>query len=125
MNWKEVLRITGLPVLFASLCCLAPLVLVLIGLSTVSFAASLSNVLYGSYKWVFRGFGLLLLAVSLFFYFRQKGICTIDEAKRQRKRIINTILISLIVAVIGYVIWLYVIVEYAGVLLGLWENPFS
>jgi len=125
MNWKDLLKITGLPVLFASLCCLAPIILVLFGLSTVAFAASLADVFYGTYKWVFRGVGLLLLIGSLIIYFRKKGICTIDEAQKQRKKIINTILIVLIVAVVGYVFWLYVIVEYIGVLLGLWENPFS
>lgn len=124
MNWKDLLKITGIPVLFASLCCLAPIILVLFGLSTVAFAASLSNVLYGQYNWVFRGIGLVLLAISLFIYFRSKGICTIDQAKKQRIKIVNTILIVLIVAVIGYIIWLYLIIEYAGILLGLWENPF-
>jgi len=124
MNIKEILKITGLPVIFASLCCLAPLVLVLFGLSTVAFAASLSDTFYGTYKWAFRGLGLLLLAISLFIYFRKKGICTIDEAKRQRQKIINTVVITLIVAIILYVIWLYVIVEYIGILAGVWESPF-
>ena len=121
MNWKEILKITGLPVVFASLCCLTPIILVLLGLSTVAFAASLSDVLYGSYKWVFRGVGLLLLTVSLIIYFRSKGVCSIDEAKRQRKRIINTVLIVLIAAVVGYAIFLYVIVELVGILLGIWD----
>lgn len=124
MNWKDLLKITGIPVLFASLCCVAPIILVLFGLSTVSFAASLSNVFYGTYKWVFRIAGLFLLTVSLFIYFRSKGICTINQVKRKRKQIINTILIALAVAVIGYIIWLYVFVEIVGILLGLWENPF-
>ncbi len=124
VNWKDIFKITGIPVLLASLCCLVPIVLVLFGLSTVAFAASLSNTLYGTYKWVFRGMGLLLLSISLFIYFRNRGICTIDQAKRQRKKIINTVLISLIVAVLAYIFWLYVIVEYVGVFLGLWENPF-
>jgi hypothetical protein len=92
----------------------------LFGLSGVAFAASLSDTLYGTYKWAFRGFGLLLLAGSLFFYFRQKGICTLDQAKRERKKIINTILLVLVVAVFGYIIWLYVILEIIGKLLGIW-----
>ena len=124
MNWRDILKITGLPVLFASLCCLTPIILVLFGFSTVAFAASLSNTLYGTYKWVFRGVGILLLIVSLIVYFRKRGICTIDEAQKQRKKIINTILLTFIFAVIAYVFWLYVIVEYVGIFLGLWENPF-
>lgn len=34
----DVLKISSLPVVFASLCCLSPVLLVLLGLSTVSFA---------------------------------------------------------------------------------------
>ena len=125
MNWRDLFKITGIPVLFASLCCLVPIILVLLGLSTVAFAASLTNVLYGQYKWAFRALGLFLLAISLFIYFRKRGICTIDQVKKKKRQIINTILIVLIVAVIAYIIWLYVIVEYIGILLDIWENPFS
>ena len=124
VNWKDLFKFTSIPVLFASLCCLAPIILVLFGLSTVAFAASLSETFYGSYKWAFRGVGLLFLALSLFIYFRKKGICTIDQAKKQRKQIINTILLAFIFSVIGYIFWLYFIVEYLGVFLGLWESPF-
>ena len=124
VNWKDLFKLTSIPVLFASLCCLAPIILVLFGLSTVAFAASLSETFYGSYKWAFRGVGLLFLALSLFIYFRKKGICTIDQAKKQRKQIINTILLAFIFSVIGYIFWLYFIVEYLGVFLGLWESPF-
>ena len=124
MNWKDLFKITGIPVLFASLCCLAPIILVLFGLSTVAFAASLSDILYGQHKWAFRIVGLSLLTISLFIYFRKKGICTIDQAKKQRKKIINIIFLTFIFAVIAYIFWLYVIIEYVGVFLGLWENPF-
>ena len=103
MNWKGILKITGIPVVFASLCCLIPVILVLLGLSTVAFAASLSDFLYGQHKWAFRIIGLILLAFSLLIYFRSKGICTINEAKRQGNKIINVVLISVIAAIIGYI----------------------
>jgi len=80
---KDMFKITGIPVVFASLCCLAPLVLVLLGVSTVAFGASLTDNLYGNYRWAFRGLGVLTLAASLFIYFRSKGICTIDQVKRR------------------------------------------
>ncbi len=119
---KEMFKITGIPVLFASMCCLSPLILVLLGLGTVSFAAGLSDVLYGSYKWYFRAFGLILLGISLWFYFRKKGICSLDVAKKRRNEIINTVLLALIVGVIGYIVWLYVVVHYAGVWLDIWPD---
>jgi len=123
MKVKELLKITGLPVLAASLCCLSPLILVLLGLSTVSFASSLSDTFYGEYKWAFRGVGILLLGITTLLYIRRrKGICTIDEAKKRRREIINTILIIFITGTLGYIFFLYVVVHYAGVFLGVWTD---
>jgi len=123
MKIKELLKITGIPVVIASLCCLSPLILVLFGLSTVAFASSLADSLYGQYKWVFRIVGLILLSISIIVYFRtQKGICTIDQAKKHRQEIINKTILFLIAGVLGYVFFLYVVVHYGGVFLGIWEN---
>lgn len=122
MQVKDIIKITGLPILVASLCCLSPVIFVLFGLGTVSFAASLADTLYGSYRWIFRIAGILLLAASLIWYLRyNKGICTIDEAKKRRNEIINLILVSVSVAIIGYILWLYIIVEYLGKLLNIWK----
>ena len=123
MKFKELLKVTGLPVVFASLCCLSPLVLVIFGLSTVAFASSLSDVLYGDYKWIFRLIGLVLLIISAVYYFRkQKGICTLDQVKRHRREIINKTLLFLIIGILGYIFFLYVVVHYAGVFYGVWED---
>lgn len=117
----EVLKISSIPVVIASLCCLSPVILVLLGVSTVSFASSLADTLYGDYKWLFRGVGLLALLGSLYYYLsRKKGICTIDEAKRRRNEIINYLALTLIAGVFGYLFFLYVVVHYLGVWLDLW-----
>lgn len=122
MKVNDVFKITSLPVIFASLCCLSPLVLVALGLSTVSFATSLTDTLYGDYKWAFRGFGIGMLAVSLVIYLRRtKNICTLDEVKKRRNEIINIVAITSIVAVLGYLFFLYVVVHYAGVFYAIWE----
>lgn len=121
MNARELLKITGLPVVFASLCCLSPIIVLLLGLGSVSFASSLADTLYGEYKWVFRSVGLLMLAGAIIAYFRRQGVCTLDAVKRERSRIVNTIIIALTASVIGYIIFLYVIVHYAGVWLHLWK----
>jgi len=120
-KFKDILRISSLPVVLASMCCLSPVILVLIGVSTVSFASSLADTLYGDYKWYFRGFGLLTLLWALYFYFtRTRGICTIDEAVRRRNEIINYLAMAIIAGVIGYIFFLYVVVHYIGVWLDLW-----
>jgi heme exporter protein D len=118
---KDILKISSLPVVLASLCCLSPIILVLLGVSTVSFASSLADTFYGEYKWVFRGIGLLALLISLAVYLRrQKGICTIDDVKRRRNEVINYLALTLIAGVIGYLFFLYVVVHYWGVWLTLW-----
>ena len=126
MNIKKLVKISGIPVVVASLCCLSPLVLVFFGLATVSFASSLSDVLYGQYKWVFRAIGLVLLIISIIIYFRkEKGICTLDEKKKRRQEIINTSLAVLITGVLGYIFFLYVAVHYAGVFFDIWPDYFQ
>jgi hypothetical protein len=122
MKLKEIFKISSLPVLVASLCCLSPLILVALGLSTVSFASSLADTLYGEYKWVFRLVGLILLTVSLVLYLRRsKNICTIDEAKKRRNEIISIAALVLIAGVLGYLFFLYVVVHYAGVFYDIWQ----
>ncbi len=103
------------------LCCFTPLVLVLLGVSTVSYAASLSDILYGSYRWAFRSIALffLLAAIAWYFYKKEK-VCTLDELKRRRKSIINFVLLAVIIATVLYIIWLYVIVEVVGLAVGVW-----
>lgn len=119
---KSILKITGIPVIVASLCCLTPVVIVLFGLGSVSIAASLADTLYGTYAWVFRIAGLALLALSVIWYLRrEKGICTIDEAKRRRNEVLNVVGVALTVGVVGYFVWLYVVVEYAGMWLRIWN----
>jgi len=122
MKLKEIFKITWLPVVGASLCCLSPVILVLLGLGSVSFAASLTDTFYGEYKWAFRALGLLLLLGSLLWYFMKvKGVCTFDAAKRRKNEIINTVLLTLITGVIGYAVFLYVVVHYLGVWLSIWS----
>jgi cadmium resistance protein CadD (predicted permease) len=94
---------------------------VLLGISTVSFASSLADTLYGTYKWYFRGLGLLSLVVALVVYFRRvEGVCTFDDAIRKRNEIINKVALALIAGVLGYLFFLYVVVHYIGVFLNLW-----
>lgn len=122
MTVKDAFKVSSLPVLFASLCCLSPVILVLLGLSSVSFATSLADTFYGEYKWAFRVMGLLALALALIHYFRHtKGICTIDDAVRRRNEVINVVALSIVAGVLGYLFFLYVVVEYVGVFLKIWE----
>lgn len=118
---KETLKISSVPAIIASLCCLSPVILVLTGLATTTFAASLSDLFYGTYKWVFRGVGFVALVIAYMFYIRRQGVCTFDEAIKRRNELINKFMLVLIVAILFYVIFLYGFVEYLGIKLGIWE----
>ncbi len=122
MNGKELLKITGIPVFIASLCCLSPIVIVIFGFVSVEFATSLADTLYGSYKWYFRIAGLVSMIVAVVLYFRKsKNICTFNAVKRNVNVIINTVLIVFITGILGYILFLYVVVHYWGVWLHIWE----
>ena len=55
--------------------------------------------------------------------FRNNGICTLDEVRRQRKRIINTSLVVLMLAFVAYIVLNFVILTELGVALNLpWES---
>jgi len=96
MKIKDIFAITSLPVIAASLCCITPIVVLLAGLGTATLASTMADILYGEYRWVFRLFGFVLLLGAIFFYLRrQRGICTLDEAKKRRTEIFNIVLISL------------------------------
>ena len=123
--WKYIAGST----IVASLCCLPSVVLVMFGLATVSTGAALSDTLY----WGGEGFGwfrgtMLLIALTcvvtgLVFYFRNQGICTLDQAKRERRRIINTSLIVLSSTYVIYLLFNYVFLTELGIAVGLpWES---
>jgi membrane protein insertase Oxa1/YidC/SpoIIIJ len=124
MKKKELFKLTSISAFLASLCCVTPIVIVLLGLSTVSTAAALGNTLYYDYRWIFILLALTFLSTALVIHFRKQGICSLGQAKRNKNKIINTVLIVLFIAVFVYLIFNYVILEFIGYGLGIWELPF-
>lgn len=126
---RSLWKLIGGSAFMASMCCFPSVVLVLFGLASVSTAAALSDNLY----WGYNGMGwfrpLLLIAstmmvvVGLVVYFRKEGICSLDEAKRQRQRVINTSLFVGTFTVALYIVFNYVILTELGIALELpWES---
>ena len=103
----------------AGLCCLTSIVLVLFGLAGISAAASIGNVLYGNYRWYFRLFAALCGIGGLVIYFRRRGVCTLDEVRRQRTRLVNTALLAILAGAGIYIFWTYVVLHYWGIAVGL------
>jgi hypothetical protein len=116
---RGVILISALAGLIGGLCCVTPIVLVLLGVASIAAAADIGNVLYGDYRWIFRLVALAFMALALWFYFRRRGICTFDQARRERNRIINTSLVVLVFAVGIYIFWTYFAVHYWGIAVGL------
>lgn len=124
-NWRALLGLVLSSAVVASLCCLPSVVLVLFGLASVSTAAALSDRLYwGPMRYVLYAVSLALVAAGLVLYFRRRGICTLDAARRERNRIRNTTLLVLLGGSLTYLVWNYVILDLIGIAVGLpWEPP--
>lgn len=128
-NPRSLWKLVASSSIIASMCCLPSIVLVMFGIATVSTGAALSDTLYwgeDGYSW-FRPLMLLIASltviVGLVFYFRNQGICTIDQAKRQRRKIINTSILVIIISYLSYLTLNYVILTEIGILFGLpWES---
>ena len=113
----------------ASMCCFPSVVLVMFGLASISSAAALSNDLYwgtngmGWFRPMLLVLSTLLVLIGLVMYFRKEGICSLDEARRQRKRILNTSLLVLSLSLVSYIVFNFVILTEIGVALDLpWES---
>jgi len=116
---KAIFAVSSVVGLAGGLCCVTPVVLVMIGVASVSTAAAFGNVLYGDYRWAFRLFGLAVLAAALVRYFRRHGVCTLDQARRRRNWLVNVSLLALAGSTTVYVFWTYVVVHYWGIAAGL------
>ena len=109
----------------SSLCCFPSIVLVMLGLSTTTAAAALSDRLYwGIARPILYTISILMLCAGLWMYFRKQNICTLDDVKRNRNKVINTILIVFIVSFLIYFVWNYIVLELIGLAIGIdeWEK---
>lgn len=126
---KSLWRWIGGSAFLASMCCFPSIVLVLFGLASVSTAAALSNDLYwgtngmGWFRPTLMMLSVIMVSAGLVIYFRKQGICSLDEAKQQRQRIINTTLVVFILSALAYTVFNFVILTEIGIALDLpWES---
>ncbi len=126
---RFALLVSALGALAGGLCCLAPIVMVSFGITTVAIANNWGNLLYGEYKWEFRIAGLALMAITLVLHLRSRGVCTLDQARRERNRIINLALMAALGFTAAYVFWTYVVLHYWGIAAGLpwaqWDESWA
>jgi hypothetical protein len=123
--WKWI----GGSAFLASMCCFPSVVLVFFGLASVSSAAALSNDFYwgtngmGWFRPMLSLLSVVFVAAGLVFYFRAQGVCSLEEAKRQRTRIVNTSLVVMFLSLTAYLLFNFVILTEVGIALDLpWES---
>lgn len=93
--------------ILASICCLGPLILVLIGLGSLGMGAAI-----GRYHWFFIGGGLGLVSFAWRSYSKGKKTCNLKGCKMEKKRmtLISLIIASLVVTIfVGLNIYTYVV----------------
>ena len=120
-KWVDLFKVSSIPVFIASLCCLSPIILLSLGIVSLSVATELADVFYGKYKWSFRFVGFVALIIAFVFYLRRSGVCTLDEVKKRRNEILNKLILLVITGTLGYIFFLYVVVHYLGVWLNVWK----
>ena len=121
----ELAPLVGLSAIISSLCCLPSVIWVLFaGSSAIVAADSLSNELYySSFRYLLYSISFVLLMGGIILYFRNKGICTINDAKKNKNRIINTTLMVFSLSIVVYLIWNFLVLELLGIAVGLpWED---
>jgi len=118
---KSLWKVIGLGAVTASMCCLPSVVWVLFaGSSAIIAADQLSNNLYyGIARPIIYSIAIAMVGTGLVIHFRSRGVCTLDQAKKERRRIINTTLAVLTSTFVIYFIWNYIVLELVGVALGL------
>ena len=118
---RSLWKLIGASAFAASLCCVPSVVWVLFaGSSAIVAAAQLSNDLYfGIGRWLLYLVALALAGAGLPIHFRRDGICTLDDAKRERRRIVNTSLAVITAVIVLYLVWDYIILQLIGIAVGL------
>ena len=118
---RSLWKLIGASAFAASLCCVPSVVWVLFaGSSAIVAADQLSNDLYfGIGRWLLYLVALALAGAGLTIHFRREGICTLDDAKRERQRIVNTSLAVITAVIVLYLIWDYIILQLIGIAVGL------
>ena len=118
---KSLWKVISLSALTASMCCFPSVIWVLFaGSSAIVAADQLSNDLYyGIARPILYLISFGMVCAGLVIHFRNRGICTIDEVKRDRRRIVNTTLAVLTATFLIYFVWNFIILEIIGIAIGM------
>ncbi|HET8575672.1 MAG TPA: hypothetical protein VFO18_01135 [Methylomirabilota bacterium] len=97
---KTGLKLGLLAGLLGISCCVSPVVLVLLGLASASFAISLGNTLYYGYGWYFRGAALILAVLGVMAILRRRNACSLRGAQAQW-HLLLTVAVAMVIVYIS------------------------
>ena len=67
------------------MCCVSPVVAVLLGIATAAQGVTLGDNLFYNYGWYFRGAGALVGVTAVVLHLRRRGACSVEGALRYRR----------------------------------------
>lgn len=103
------------------LCAFIPVVLVILGITTVAVGASVFNILFGQYEWVFLGgAGLFLVGFLIWYFYKVENIRSFAEFKKDSKRFTVFALFTVVISAVTYYLWTYIIMGKLGSFIGIW-----
>lgn len=88
---KKLLFAGGFAGAIASLCCVGPVVLVLLGLVGVSTALSI-----GKFTWLFTTLALIFFGVAVFLYLTKRKCCNVKGLNENWKSIVIAFLVLVV-----------------------------
>jgi hypothetical protein len=116
-DYAPIFGISFISALIAGFCCIAPVVLVLLGLSTASFAYAFNNTLETVYDLAFMIGGLAFLFLGLSIYVNTKG----KLKPSQTRAYFNYFVVGLIFFVAAYLLLHDLAARIVGYKLGVWS----
>ena len=98
--WGWVVKVGSLVGITGILCCVAPMVLFMLGLAGGVWAISFADFFYEGTghvgAWVLRGVATLIAVGGLLYFRRKQNQCSIDPARKRKNFILATLAILLL-----------------------------
>ncbi len=92
---KTLLYAGGIGAFIASLCCLGPVIIVLLGLGSISTALTI-----GTYSWLFTSLAIIFFVLAITLYLKKKKCCNVNGMQRHWKIIIGGFIILVILLIV-------------------------
>lgn len=123
-DYTSIIGISSLAGLIASLCCVTPVVLVLFGITSVSFASALDYQLDSNYEAAFVLLGMATLFLGIWVYYKKNRLFLSDNVGKTR--LINYLIIGMVFFLVAYLIIHNIIAFSLEERLGIWggENVY-